>query len=506
MQIPLLTALFIFTPLVGVSLLLDSKEAISPTTSQYLHLVCWAIPAHISTCVIASGMVRAVGWVVFRDGKIFLSNHVSLVNTVHWLLTVIVILPIRYMLSLSDDSILTRIHACAFVVCSIRVFVTMSATILCLRVYNRAYHSKIASILDRDRIIQVVLDLARPSNSRWAVTIPHASPSRPSHLVHVLPMLHESRFPILNTHQISELATAAFTILTHNNREPLTRSLLAQVFPDPDAALTVFDRNGDGVILRDEFVDVVTAAVKARHHTAASLQDTRSMFGTLEMVVGFCLHVGAIPLHFWVWGVNVLEGFSVFSTIVLSFAFVFGETLKLAFENSVYLFGENRYDVGDNIMYQGEWVLVKKITLMHTVLEKDTGMLFSIPTMEMRGATVTNINTMHRWVDKLVIRINFGKVSLNLLDIVRHEIVRVIETKSLKIRKDSVFVIYDAVDSNNVVMHIKWRYKTPLNIGANEAARSCIISQLHTFLYLNGIKSDTPLLISSETPKMTDLI
>lgn len=52
---------------------------------------------------------------------------------------------------------------------------------------------------------------------------------------------------------------------------------------------------------------------------------------------------------------------------------MFGNAVKNMFESMLFLFVEHAYDVGDNILINGEIYRVKKITLLYTELVQVNG-------------------------------------------------------------------------------------------------------------------------------------
>ena len=71
---------------------------------------------------------------------------------------------------------------------------------------------------------------------------------------------------------------------------------------------------------------------------------------------------------------------------MLALTFVFGESLKSVFENSIYLFVAHAFDVGDHLQVAGEassW-RVKKIGLMNSTFLKANGDVLVVPNAKLR--------------------------------------------------------------------------------------------------------------------------
>ncbi len=107
-----------------------------------------------------------------------------------------------------------------------------------------------------------------------------------------------------------------------------------------------------------------------RKNMAQSLKDTDSIVRSLEFGLGAVMHFIFSALYLYIWGVDILKGFSTFSTTVLALTFVFGNSVRNVYEAMLFLFVEHAFDVGDLLLLDNENMRVKKIDLMYTVLVK----------------------------------------------------------------------------------------------------------------------------------------
>ncbi|EFJ41662.1 hypothetical protein VOLCADRAFT_98375 [Volvox carteri f. nagariensis] len=103
------------------------------------------------------------------------------------------------------------------------------------------------------------------------------------------------------------------------------------------------------------------------------LKDTDTIVQSLEFGIGGIIHFVFAAVYLLIWGVDLLTGFSTFSTTVLALTFVFGNSVKNMFESMLFLFVTHPYDVGDCIVIGTDMYRVKKISLLYTDLVKYTG-------------------------------------------------------------------------------------------------------------------------------------
>eukprot|EP00877_Chromochloris_zofingiensis_P004797 jgi/Chrzof1/14318/UNPLg00590.t1 len=178
------------------------------------------------------------------------------------------------------------------------------------------------------------------------------------------------------------------------DRSVVVAADFADFFPDEataTAAFAWFDKDGDGGVSASEMVDSVTDIVAERKNMAASLKDTDSIVGSLELGLGTLVHFVFIAFYLLVWDVNVMQGFSTLSATVLALTFVFGESVKSVYDNSLFLFVAHPFDVGDALWLDNSQWRVKKIGLMTTELLKSNGDAVYYPNNRLRSAALTNL-------------------------------------------------------------------------------------------------------------------
>eukprot|EP00887_Chlorella_sp_A99_P004910 scaffold4.g4910.t1 len=154
--------------------------------------------------------------------------------------------------------------------------------------------------------------------------------------------------------------------LMHNCRRSRRRQHLLlmdlHAFLPPDQAAEAFrflDRNGDGAVSLHELKLAVAQIYQERKHLALTLRDAKTVISRLEGLIGGAIHVLFVFFYLSIFSVDVTKARSIiawltFSSIVLAFTFVFGNSIRSVYENAVFLFGTHAFDVGDVLLVGGE--------------------------------------------------------------------------------------------------------------------------------------------------------
>ncbi|DBA70449.1 TPA: hypothetical protein ACH3X2_011857 [Trebouxia sp. C0005] len=200
-------------------------------------------------------------------------------------------------------------------------------------------------------------------------------------------------------------------------------------------AFEMLDDDKDGHASLKDVRSAVCNIFKERANLSVQLKDTKTVVGRLESVVGLILHIVAIFLYLIIFDVSFLPSYDVvsklcarsalgdahesttrgqeklattagkhngapstmqyyqntapsqfsstsvplektwvaFSSIVLAFAFVFGNSVKMLYESIIYLFVVHPFDVGDKIIVESVTSKVEEITLNATIVRRSDG-------------------------------------------------------------------------------------------------------------------------------------
>ncbi|DBA97213.1 TPA: hypothetical protein ACH3X1_014965 [Trebouxia sp. C0004] len=138
-------------------------------------------------------------------------------------------------------------------------------------------------------------------------------------------------------------------------------------------AFEMLDDDKDGHASLKDVRSAVCNIFKERANLSVQLKDTKTVVGRLESVVGLILHIVAIFLYLIIFDVPLEKTWVAFSSIVLAFAFVFGNSVKTLYESIIYLFVVHPFDVGDKIIVESVTSKVEEITLNATIVRRSDG-------------------------------------------------------------------------------------------------------------------------------------
>lgn len=198
---------------------------------------------------------------------------------------------------------------------------------------------------------------------------------------------------VKDTTAAKQLAFYIFwNVMEDKTREWLVRGDLAHFLPEAevDGAFHLLDEDGDGRPTWQECRSAVTAVFDRRQQLAASLQDTDSIIGTLHTILVVLVQIIFFFIYLLVWQVDVVHVWLTFSSIALAFTFIFGGSIKTAYENVMFLFMVHPFDVGDRLIIDDATYTVHKLKLSTTILEKDSGVRVWFPNNKLAGLPIYN--------------------------------------------------------------------------------------------------------------------
>lgn len=183
-----------------------------------------------------------------------------------------------------------------------------------------------------------------------------------------------------------------WNVMEDRTRENLVRSDLEHFLPekDVDKAFKMLDCDGDGKPTWNECRDAVVQVFRRRKQLTAALSDTGSIVGTLHCILVVVLQTIFIFLYLLIWHVDVARVWVTFSSIILAFTFIFGNSIRTAYENMMFLFVVHPFDVGDILLIEGETYVVYKMKLSNTILEQASGIRVSYPNNKLAAIPICN--------------------------------------------------------------------------------------------------------------------
>jgi small-conductance mechanosensitive channel len=182
----------------------------------------------------------------------------------------------------------------------------------------------------------------------------------------------------------------------------------------------VHDRRDD-TLTRNDIESAVRILLRDRKILAKTLQNRQSISGIIVTTMGTLAWIAIAIISLWILDVNYIASLVPLGTALLALSFVFGNSVKNAFEAFLFLFFVKAYDVGDRIGIDSETVIISKINLLSTYAYTTDGRKMVIPTRRLSEVTVINYQRSRNHVVNLALVVS-AQVPTAALDDLRRSI------------------------------------------------------------------------------------
>ena len=211
----------------------------------------------------------------------------------------------------------------------------------------------------------------------------------------------------------TQAATQLFEHLVENKRLLSSEKLVEHIGPEAAAYfLGRFDQNHDNQLSMNEFRSAVTAFYLDRRNVARTLQDTSNI---LIAVNALATVVATLVLGF-IWlillQVDVGRVLVPASTLLVAYAFVFGNSVRAFFDGIIFILVVHSYDVGDDIsvLLNNTWhkLKVKSIHLLYTRFHMWDGAEYYIPNAFLSTNALINHKRSAAMMEEISFLISMG--------------------------------------------------------------------------------------------------
>ncbi|KAG0279022.1 hypothetical protein BGZ95_002536 [Linnemannia exigua] len=172
-------------------------------------------------------------------------------------------------------------------------------------------------------------------------------------------------------------------------------------------AFAIFDKDGNGDISKAEMKEKIFYVYKERKDLHTSLRDLSQAVGKLDVIFLTIVTLIWLLIILSVFGKDVVKNMLSIGSFLLALSFVFGNSLKILFENIVFLFITHPYDSGDLVSIEGIDMYVREVGLNSTTFVTWDGKRMYYPNNLISSKPIHNVRRSPNMTDKIVLNIDY---------------------------------------------------------------------------------------------------
>lgn len=201
--------------------------------------------------------------------------------------------------------------------------------------------------------------------------------------------------------QAYQLAKRVFRKLrSHKQAQSLTSDDLQQLLAEKDAALVLeWDKKTEYEEIRlTSLIEAFGNIYDERRSLALTLRDSNTVLGKVSVFTGAILGIFVVVIWLLLFEINVMELWIAVGSAILGLSFIFGASIQMIFETSLFIFFVHPFDVEDDIQVNGEQYTVESIGLHTTQLCHVDGRKFFMRMSSLSSADLVNLSRSQcRW-------------------------------------------------------------------------------------------------------------
>ncbi|KAF8926622.1 hypothetical protein BGZ58_011044 [Dissophora ornata] len=184
---------------------------------------------------------------------------------------------------------------------------------------------------------------------------------------------------------------------------------------EAQAAFTIFDKDGNGDISKSEMKEKIFYVYKERKDLHTSLRDLSQAVGKLDVIFLTVVTVVWLLIVLSIFGKDVVKNMLSIGSFLVALSFVFGNSLKILFENIVFLFITHPYDSGDLVSIDdGDSMYVREVGLNSTTFVTWDGKRMYYPNNLISQKPIHNVRRSPNMTDKIDLEIQIQEMDLKL--------------------------------------------------------------------------------------------
>ncbi|KAI8596592.1 Mechanosensitive ion channel-domain-containing protein [Dissophora ornata] len=213
---------------------------------------------------------------------------------------------------------------------------------------------------------------------------------------------------INSTANAKRLAKSLFYNLQGNGEELVVEDFYPYFENEDDAkeAFAIFDKDGNGDISKREIKEKIFYVYKERKDLHTSLRDLSQAVGKLDIIFLTIVTVIWLLIILSIFGTSVVQNMLSIGSFLVALSFVFGNSLKMLFENIVFLFITHPYDSGDLCNIDGNDMYVREVGLNSTMFVTWDGKRMYYPNNVLSQKPIHNVRRSPNMSEKIVLNVD----------------------------------------------------------------------------------------------------
>ncbi|KAF8931171.1 hypothetical protein BGZ47_000203 [Haplosporangium gracile] len=211
-----------------------------------------------------------------------------------------------------------------------------------------------------------------------------------------------------STANAKRLAKTLFYNLQTNGEDLIVENFYPYFSTEEEAraAFTIFDKDGNGDISKREMKEKIFYVYKERKDLHTSLRDLSQAVGKLNVIFLTIVAVIWLFIILSVFGKDIVKNMLSIGSFLVALSFVFGNSLKILFENIVFLFITHPYDSGDLVSIEGTDMYVREVGLNSTTFVTWDGKRMYYPNNLISSKPIHNVRRSPNMTDKIVLNVD----------------------------------------------------------------------------------------------------
>ena len=156
-------------------------------------------------------------------------------------------------------------------------------------------------------------------------------------------------------------------------------------------AFKIFDKNGDGDLIRGELRVVVLGIYEERRALNNSLKDITHAIAKLDKILICVCFFMTVFIILGLFSANPVATIVPFSTMIVGLSFVFGQSARDTFDAILFVFVTHPFDTNDRVYIKDENYVVKELGLLTTTFIRADGQEIYMPNSVLNKQNIHNI-------------------------------------------------------------------------------------------------------------------